>query len=56
MKKYNPLLLVDSYKTNHNQMYPEGTTMIYSNLTPRKSRIPGIDKVVVFGIQYMIKE
>ena len=26
------------------------------NLTPRGSRIPGIDRVVVFGIQYFIKE
>jgi nicotinamide phosphoribosyltransferase len=37
-------------------MYPERTTKIYSNLTPRKSRIKGVDKVVVFGIQYFIIE
>lgn len=52
----NPILLVDSYKVHHGRMYPPGTTLIYSNFTPRKSRIPGIDKVVVFGIQYLIKE
>jgi len=57
----NPLLLVDYYKTEHHRMLPEGTTMIYSNFTPRKSRIPGIDKVVFFGLQhfcleYLIKE
>lgn len=52
----NPILLVDTYKIHHNLMYPPGTTLIYSNFTPRKSRIPGIDKVVVFGIQYLIKE
>jgi nicotinamide phosphoribosyltransferase len=52
----NPLLLTDFYKVHHHRMYPEGTTMIYSNLTPRKSRIDGVDKVVVFGIQHFIKE
>lgn len=52
----NPLLLTDFYKVHHNKMYPEGTTMIYSNFTPRKSRIPGIDKVVFFGLQHFILE
>jgi nicotinamide phosphoribosyltransferase len=52
----NPLLLTDFYKTEHHRMYPEGTTLIYSNLTPRKSRIKGVDQVVVFGIQHFIKE
>lgn len=37
-------------------MYPEGTSLIYSNLTPRKSRLPGVDSVVVFGIQHFIKK
>lgn len=35
-------------------MYPENTTMIYSNFTPRKSRIKGIDRVVFFGLQHFI--
>lgn len=52
----NPLLYTDYYKTEHHRMYPEGTTMIYSNFTPRKSRIKGIDHVVVFGIQHFILE
>lgn len=52
----NPLLLVDSYKVNHQIMYPQGMTLLYSNLTPRKSRLEGINEVVVFGIQYFIKE
>lgn len=51
----NPLLLVDSYKLHHNKMYPDGMTKLYSNFTPRKSRIKGIDSVVVFGIQHFIK-
>lgn len=37
-------------------MYPDGMTKLYSNFTPRKSRIEGIDKVVVFGIQHFILE
>lgn len=52
----NPLLLVDSYKIHHYPMYPEGMTKLYSNGTCRKSRIQGVDKVVVFGIQHFIKE
>ncbi len=52
----NPLLLTDFYKTNHQKMYPEGTTMIYSNFTPRKSRMKGVDKVVFFGLQHFILE
>lgn len=52
----NPLLLVDSYKVHHTRMYPDGMTLLYSNFTPRKSRIPGIDKVVVFGLQHFIKK
>lgn len=52
----NPLLLVDSYKIHHTKMYPEGMTKLYSNFTPRKSRIPGIENVVTFGLQHFIKE
>lgn len=50
----NPLLLVDFYKPHHNKMYPDGMTKLYSNFTPRKSRIPGVDKVVFFGLQHFI--
>lgn len=52
----NPLLLCDFYKTDHRRQYPEGTTLVYSNFTPRTSRIPGVDKVVFFGLQYFIKK
>jgi nicotinamide phosphoribosyltransferase len=52
----NPLLLVDSYKIHHTKMYPEGMTKLYSNLTPRKSRIDGVNKVVFFGLQHFILE
>jgi nicotinamide phosphoribosyltransferase len=52
----NPLLLTDGYKVDHRRQYPDGTTLVYSNWTPRKSRIEGIDKVVFFGLQYFIKK
>lgn len=52
----NPLLLVDSYKIHHNRQYPEGMTKLYSNFTPRKSRMKDVDEVVVFGIQHFILE
>jgi nicotinamide phosphoribosyltransferase len=56
MKSINPLLLSDGYKLSHRQQYPDGTELVYSNWTPRGSRIDGIDKVVFFGMQYFIKE
>ncbi len=52
----NPLLLTDGYKLGHKEQYPKGTNMVYSNWTPRKSRIDGINAVVFFGLQYFIKE
>lgn len=50
----NPLFETDFYKTSHYRMYPEGTSKIYSNLTPRKSRFKEINHIVVFGIQYWL--
>ena len=52
----NPLLLTDGYKVDHRRQYPIGTTLVYSNWTPRKSRIEGVDEVVFFGLQYFIKK
>lgn len=52
----NPLLLTDGYKVDHKRQYPNGTTLVYSNWTPRKSRIDGIDEVVFFGLQYFLKK
>lgn len=51
----NPLLYTDGYKVDHRRQYPDNTTLVYSNWTPRKSRIEGIDEVVFFGLQYFIK-
>lgn len=52
----NPLLLTDGYKVDHKRQYPDGTTLVYSNWTPRKSRIDGINEVVFFGLQYFLKK
>ena len=46
----------DGYKIGHIDQYQPGTTRVVSNWTPRKSRIKGIDKVVFFGQQYLIKK
>ena len=54
--KTNPFLLTDYYKVGHVFQYPENTTLVYSNLTPRKSRFDNIDEMVFFGLQYFIKE
>jgi nicotinamide phosphoribosyltransferase len=52
----NPLLLTDGYKVDHRRQYPDNTTLVYSNWTPRKSRINGVEEVVFFGLQYFIKK
>jgi len=51
----NPITLIDGYKLDHRRQYPAGTQRVYSNWTPRESRIPGIDSVVLFGLQYFLK-
>lgn len=52
----NPIILTDYYKVEHFRQYPKGTTMIYSNLTPRKSRLPGVDSIIFFGLQHFVKK
>lgn len=47
----NPIMCIDGYKLDHRRQYPDGVTRIYSNWTPRESRIPGVNKVVFFGLQ-----
>jgi len=56
LNKINPMFLIDGYKTGHVFQYPEGTEYVYSNLTPRQSRVSGVNEVVFFGLQYFIKE
>jgi nicotinamide phosphoribosyltransferase len=54
----NPLLLTDGYKTGHHQQYPKGTTLVYSNFTPRSNKYgpKGADNVVSFGQQMIMKQ
>lgn len=52
----NPMLLKDFYKSDHRRQYPEGTSYVYSNWTPRSTRMPEVKEVVFFGLQYFLKE
>src|SRR6201991_53574 len=52
----SPILLKDGYKVGHKFQYPQGTTLVYSNLTPRKSRSAELNEIVFFGLQYFLKE
>lgn len=50
-------LATDFYKLSHREQYPEGTTVVYSTLTPRSNKYaPWSNEIVVFGLQYFIKE
>lgn len=55
-EKTLPVLLCDFYKLSHRVQYPKGTTSVYSNWIPRKTLIPGVEKVVGFGFQSFIQE
>ena len=60
--RINPLTAIDFYKADHRRQYPEGTTEIYSNFTPRSSKLAPVirefydEKVVFFGLQYFMKD
>lgn len=56
MFKISPTLMLDSYKVSQKFLMPPNTEFVYSNTTPRKSRIDGVTHVVNFGLQYFIKE
>lgn len=50
-------LLADFYKLSHRKQYPQGTTKVYSTLTPRSNKYaPYSNEIVWFGLQYFIKE
>ncbi len=55
MNKINPMLLIDYYKAVHAEMLPEKMTKSVSYFTPRMSRIDRWDKVVMFGLQGLIR-
>lgn len=52
----NPIFLIDFYKVGHVSQYPPDTEQVWSNWTPRNSRIVGQKDVVHFGLQYFVKE
>ena len=56
MHRVNPMLETDFYKTIHHLAYIPGLDYLVSYWTPRKSRIEDTDKVVMFGLQALIKE
>lgn len=55
----SPLTAIDFYKADHRRQYPEGTTLVYSNFTPRSNKLSNLpddnDKIVFFGLQYFVK-
>lgn len=51
-----PVLLIDGYKVGHKFQYPADTVVVYSNLTPRKTRVDGVDGIIFFGLQYFVQE
>ena len=59
--KIKPHTACDFYKIGHREMYEEGTSIIYTNFTPRSSRLASVirtmydDKVVFFGLQGFMK-
>lgn len=52
----NPMLETDFYKTIHHLAYVPKLDYLVSYWTPRMSRIEGVNKVVMFGLQALIKE
>ena len=52
----NSMLVTDWYKVGHPNQYHPNINLVYSNGTARKSRIEGIDYIVVSGVQSFIKE
>lgn len=56
----NPFLATDGYKTGHHMMYPEGTSLVYSNFTPRsdKHAPKGVEKgyIISFGQQMVMRQ
>lgn len=52
----NPMMRIDGYKLDHRRQYPKGTTRVYSNWTPRSSRVDGQSEVVFFGLQYFLQK
>lgn len=50
------ILLSDTYKQVHHNMFPRGLTKLVSYWTPRRSMLKEQDHMVFFGLQAFIKE
>lgn len=55
MKETPWLFMTDGYKVDHRRQYPSGTTMVYSNMTPRSGRDSTDKGVIFFGLQYVLE-
>lgn len=51
----NPLFYIDFYKVGHVSQYHRGVRHVFSNWTPRSSRIPDTKHVVHFGLTWFLK-
>lgn len=56
MRTTNPATKYDGYKCDHRRQYPENSQLVFSNLTARGTRVAGLEKVILFGLQYFTKE
>ncbi len=56
MRTTNPATKYDGYKCDHRRQYPSNSQLVFSNLTARGTRVAGLDKVILFGLQYFTKE
>lgn len=56
MEALNVATLIDGYKTDHRRQYPAKTEFVYSNWTPRGTRVEGVEDVTFFGLQYFLDE
>ncbi len=52
----NPIFYIDFFKVGHVIQYPSDTTQVYSNWTPRSSRVSGQTQVVNLGFTYFAKD
>lgn len=50
------LLATDAYKLDHRRQYPQGTEVVFSNLTARGARIPDLCVTVFFGLQAFLTQ
>jgi nicotinamide phosphoribosyltransferase len=54
MIEFLPVLKKDFYKVGHKFQYVNGTTLVYSNLTPRGTRLPYAKGAMSFMFQYWV--